>query len=384
MVESWGSNNTSKKQLTFVWLDSDAFENDENLETQQELYAIADHVEIFTDSNVCEEFIRSVPNQRLVLFASGRLGLHIIPRIHQLKQIIAIYIYCINKTKYEQWTKDFDKIKAVIVKRDELVHSVLSEKKNNVGQLEENSSVFVIPQHSQAAVTHNPVTTLPQSSTASTHDIQSISSSSKEYEQMPLVSIETATAPLMKIVPNLEQMVTTAKSNCYAPDDGLSSDESASIMLYTMEWSTIEPSFCYFLNRALNSNDEKQLRPWFHYLKLISHALAKLKTQRRTIYRVITEDVSRRYQEGNKFVWSEFISGTTYVKALDDEKNFSQGSKRTLFTIECETGKDISRHTFSDEHDDILLIPGRQFEVVACLDPGDGLRMIQIKEVTLT
>ncbi|CAF1330443.1 unnamed protein product [Rotaria sordida] len=59
-------------------------------------------------------------------------------------------------------------------------------------------------------------------------------------------------------------------------------------------------------------------------------------------------------------------------------------SKRTLFTIECETGKDISRHTFSDEHDDILLIPGRQFEVVACLDPGDGLRMIQIKEVTLT
>ncbi|CAF4175174.1 unnamed protein product [Rotaria sordida] len=157
-------------------------------------------------------------------------------------------------------------------------------------------------------------------------------------------------------------MVTTPKLNCYAPDDSLSPDESASITLYTMEWSTKEQTFCYFLNRALNSNDEKQLRPWFHYLKLVSHALAKLKTQHRTIYRVITED----------------------VKALGDEKNYSQDSKRTLFTIECETGKDISRHTFSDEHDDILLIPGRQFEVVSCLDPGDGLRMIQIKEVTLT
>ncbi|CAF1252996.1 unnamed protein product [Rotaria sordida] len=238
------------------------------------------------------------------------------------------------------------------------------------------------------AATHHPVTTVPRCSTASTHDIQSISSSSssssKEYEQMPLVSIETATAPLMKIVPNLEQMVTTAKLNCYAPDDSLSPDESASIMLYTMEWSTKEQSFCYFLNRALNSNDEKQLRPWFHYLKLVSHALAKLKTQHRTIYRVITEDVSRQYQEGNKFVWSEFISGTTYVKALGDEKNSSQDSKRTLFTIECETGKDISRHTFSDEHDDILLIPGRQFEVVSCFDPDDGFRMIQIKEVIFT
>ncbi|CAF4949467.1 unnamed protein product, partial [Rotaria sp. Silwood1] len=53
------------------------------------------------------------------------------------------------------------------------------------------------------------------------------------YENMPLVTIEEAVKPLVKIVPKVERNVHIVKENCTNPADGLTTDESASIMLYT-------------------------------------------------------------------------------------------------------------------------------------------------------
>ncbi|CAF1018095.1 unnamed protein product [Rotaria magnacalcarata] len=45
------------------------------------------------------------------------------------------------------------------------------------------------------------------------------------FEKMPLISL----------IPDVEQMVWIAKQNCNQPKDDLTNEESASIMLYTMD-----------------------------------------------------------------------------------------------------------------------------------------------------
>lgn len=46
----------------------------------------------------CENFIRSrSKNDRLIMIASGRLGQAIFSNIHNLRHVISIYAYCIDK-----------------------------------------------------------------------------------------------------------------------------------------------------------------------------------------------------------------------------------------------------------------------------------------------
>jgi hypothetical protein len=91
----------------------------------------------------------------------------------------------------------------------------------------------------------------------------------KGYENQPIVSLEKAIEPLISLVPDIEQMVWTVKQNCENPADGLTPDESGSIMLYTLEWEPPELSFYFVLNSTLRSQNRQELRPWFLYLRLI-------------------------------------------------------------------------------------------------------------------
>ena len=56
------------------------------------------------------------------------------------------------------------------------------------------------------------------------------------YTNVPLVNLEKAVESLVPIVPEIKRMVWTVKQNCQHPPNGLSLDESGSIMLYTLEW----------------------------------------------------------------------------------------------------------------------------------------------------
>ncbi|CAF1015842.1 unnamed protein product [Didymodactylos carnosus] len=73
------------------------------------------------------------------------------------------------------------------------------------------------------------------------------------YDEKPLVSLEEAVKPLVSILPEVYGYVYVAKQRCEEdPADGLSQDESASIILYSMEWEPQEQCLYYVLN-AKNS-----------------------------------------------------------------------------------------------------------------------------------
>ncbi|CAF4464276.1 unnamed protein product [Rotaria socialis] len=55
------------------------------------------------------------------------------------------------------------------------------------------------------------------------------------YEDMPVVSLEESVKPLVGIAPKVKRNVFVVKQNRKNPADILTTDESASIMLYTYE-----------------------------------------------------------------------------------------------------------------------------------------------------
>ncbi|CAF1024603.1 unnamed protein product [Rotaria sp. Silwood1] len=201
------------------------------------------------------------------------------------------------------------------------------------------------------------------------------------YENAPLISIEDAVEPLVSIVPRVKRNVYIIKQNCKNSTDGLTTDESASIMLYTYESIPHENSLYVILNETLRSEERQKLIPWFRYLRLVLTALARLPSDRLFINRGIRGDLHAEYPEGSTFIWWGFSSCTSSVKVLESEMFLGKTGTRTLFQIDCHTGKNIKNHSFMSKEDEILLLPARQFEVKSCLNSGNGLHIIQIKEI---
>ncbi|CAF4514495.1 unnamed protein product, partial [Rotaria sp. Silwood2] len=203
----------------------------------------------------------------------------------------------------------------------------------------------------------------------------------KGFEDKPLVSLEKAVEPLHSLVNDIGQMVWIAKENCQKPENCLSRDESASIMLYSMEWKPHESSFYYVLNNVLRSQNRQELIPWFLYLRLVIHALSKLPASSpKIVYRGIRKDMSSEFSKGQKFIWWGFSSCTTSIEVLN---NFlGQNGARTIFNIECQSGKSIGQHSFYEKEDEFLIYPAQQFEVISSYNAGNQLHIIHIKETS--
>jgi hypothetical protein len=201
------------------------------------------------------------------------------------------------------------------------------------------------------------------------------------FEIMPLVSLEEAVVPLISLLPRVQTYVEVAKQCCEPiPADGLTLDQSAAISLYTMEWQPPEQCLYFVLNATLRTVDRRKLKPWFSYLKLILSGLSRIPSSSRMVYRGVNKDLSSEYTRGKTFIWWGFSSCASCIEVLENDQFLGKTGTRTLFTIECNSAKDVSRHSYFRHETEFLLVPARQFEVVSCLEPATGLHMIQLKE----
>ncbi|CAF1092564.1 unnamed protein product [Adineta steineri] len=124
--------NTDDKYLeifSLIWLDANVDVKD-NRDTEVKLRSIINHIKKFQDIEQCEQYIdQTSQKDRLILIVSGPLGQEIVPSIHQLRQVISIYVYCMDKNSNEQWVHKFSKIKSVVVDLDELVSQITTDHK---------------------------------------------------------------------------------------------------------------------------------------------------------------------------------------------------------------------------------------------------------------
>jgi len=99
----------------------------------------------------------------------------------------------------------------------------------------------------------------------------------------------------------------------------------------------------------------------------------------RILYRGIKIDLSGEYQKDKTFVWWAFSSSTSSIEVL--EQFLGQNGSRTIFNIECDSAKDISRHSMCQNENEILMYPARQFQIVSSFNSGNQLKIIHIKKI---
>ena len=201
------------------------------------------------------------------------------------------------------------------------------------------------------------------------------------HESVPLVPLDVAVEPLVDLLPAVQAFAYAAKERCKKPPaDGLTIDESSSIMLYSMSWEPSDKCLYVALNATLRSEDRAKLKPWFLYLKLFLTALSRLPSEHRFIFRGVRLDLREKHPKNTIITWWGFSSCTDKIEVLQSELFLGKTGKRTMFTIDCDSGKDISKHSYFPEEDEILLPAATQFKVIGCLDNGHGHYTIQLKE----
>ena len=109
--ESMGSSTCRNGELiSLIWLDNMAHLTDQNRQIQHQLRSLVNSLQIFDNCQQCEDFIRHRIDEKILLIVSGQLGQQIIERVHHLKQIVSIIVFCFDKDKHQRWAKQFTKV----------------------------------------------------------------------------------------------------------------------------------------------------------------------------------------------------------------------------------------------------------------------------------
>ena len=97
-----------------VWLDANAITSSEDSQhTLEQLRSIVNDVNTFIEPEQCLSFLQGIQLEEVFLIVSGSLGRDLVPRIHPMTQVDAIFIFCGDTSRHEEWVKKWPKVKGV-------------------------------------------------------------------------------------------------------------------------------------------------------------------------------------------------------------------------------------------------------------------------------
>lgn len=125
---------TPNEDFLLIWLDTRTAgtvlaeeSSDATVRRQTQLETVINFTRTFNDVEECQTFIESSTNEKIFLITCGYLGERIIPKIHCLKQIEVIYIFCIDLKTNKTWAKSYGKIRCVCTTTNELLASLTQD-----------------------------------------------------------------------------------------------------------------------------------------------------------------------------------------------------------------------------------------------------------------
>ncbi|CAF1457188.1 unnamed protein product [Adineta steineri] len=97
-----------------AWVDASIDQTNKDCQNKlTQLRAVVNNVTICTQPNECMQFFHKLNDEKVFVITSGSLGQYLVPEIHDMPNLDAIYIFCDNISDHQQWTKDRKKIKGV-------------------------------------------------------------------------------------------------------------------------------------------------------------------------------------------------------------------------------------------------------------------------------
>ncbi|CAF3855082.1 unnamed protein product [Rotaria sp. Silwood1] len=124
-AENSQAHNYNVENFVLMWADASVNSIKENLQAQKSLTQIHNQFNTFESVDECENAIQQLPKtSRAIIIISGGFGRELLPRIHELPQVLTIYVFCMDQAKYLEWAKQFNKIKAIIVDLHKLISTI--------------------------------------------------------------------------------------------------------------------------------------------------------------------------------------------------------------------------------------------------------------------
>ncbi|CAF1161747.1 unnamed protein product [Adineta steineri] len=116
--KSTASSNIRRQRMAqnylLIWVDASIDEGKKDCQdTLTQLKNLVNDVNLCTESKQCIEVLNKVDREQAFVITSGSLGQHLVPEIHDIPQLDAIYIFCGDKSRHEGWTQNWTKIKGV-------------------------------------------------------------------------------------------------------------------------------------------------------------------------------------------------------------------------------------------------------------------------------
>jgi tetratricopeptide (TPR) repeat protein len=103
------------QNFLLIWLDSniDETNNEDCRNSITKLRQVVNTVNTFTDPDECIDYITNIMTEKTFVIVSEAFSEIIIPIVQNIPQVISVYMFCRNKARGEQWTKDWPKVKGV-------------------------------------------------------------------------------------------------------------------------------------------------------------------------------------------------------------------------------------------------------------------------------
>jgi tetratricopeptide (TPR) repeat protein len=98
-----------------IWLDANIDEvNDKDWRDNiKRLRCTINTIDTFTDADQGIQFLENIKDERVFLVVTGYVGEYVVANIHDIAQLDSIYILCGNKSRHEEWVKQWLKIRGV-------------------------------------------------------------------------------------------------------------------------------------------------------------------------------------------------------------------------------------------------------------------------------
>ncbi|CAF2847410.1 unnamed protein product [Rotaria sp. Silwood2] len=108
----------SRRRITqnylLIWTDGNIDETNTDCQnTLAQLRSVVNEVTICTEPAQCIKCLNDMDDEKAFVISSGALGQHLVPQIHGMPQLDAIYIFCGNESQHKAWAKEWPKIEGV-------------------------------------------------------------------------------------------------------------------------------------------------------------------------------------------------------------------------------------------------------------------------------
>ncbi|CAF2683234.1 unnamed protein product [Rotaria sp. Silwood2] len=127
------------RNFLLIWLDANIDESSEHYHNSiKHLRCTVNTIETFQDTEECVDYVSKFQNEKAFLIISGALCQTVVPRIHQITQVYSVYVFCRKQEKYEEWVKNWSKVKGIFTE----ITSICDLVRKSARQCDEDSVVI--------------------------------------------------------------------------------------------------------------------------------------------------------------------------------------------------------------------------------------------------